>query len=324
MRVLVLAFAVAAALAGAQHAAAETYPARSITLVVPFPAGGPTDTLARIMAQRMTGPLGQSVIIENVSGANGGIGAGRVARAAPDGYTLILGNWNSQVANGAAYALQYDLVRDFAPVALLTSAPLWVTARADFPANSLTELIAWLKANPGKASAATVGVGSAAHVSGIYFQNQTGTSFQFVPYRGGAPAYQDLVAGQVDLMCAETSATLPYVRAGKIKVFAVMAKTRWFGAPDTPTIDEAGVPGIYISFWHGLWAPKATPGDAITKLNNAVVETFADPAVREKLAGLGIDIPPREQLSPEALGTFHQAEIAKWWPVIRAANIKAE
>ena len=231
------------------------------------PAGGPTNSIARILAQRMSRPLGQSVIIENVSGANGSIAVGRAARAAPDGYTLSLSNWNNAVANGAVYALKYDLVADLTPVALLTSAPLWILSRPTFPASNLADLIAWLKANPGLASAATVGAGSAAHVSGLYFQDRTATSFQFIPYRGGAPAYQDLLAGQVDLMFAEASATRPYVLGGKLRAYAVLAETLWFATPDIPTTDEAGAPGLHISFWHGLWAPSGTPSAVIGRLN---------------------------------------------------------
>jgi tripartite-type tricarboxylate transporter receptor subunit TctC len=324
MRALVLALAFAGALISAERAGAQAYPSRPITIVVGYPAGGPTDIITRILAQRMSEPLGQSIIIENVSGANGGIGAGRVARAPPDGYTLSLANWNNAVANGAVYPLKYDLATDFAPVALLTSAPLWIVARPTFPANNLAELVAWLKANPGKASAATVGAGSAAHVSGIYFQDRTATSFQFVPYRGGAPAVQDLVAGQVDLMCAEVSATLPYVRAGKLRAYAVLAKTRWSAAPDIPTAAEAGVTGLTISFWHGLWAPRGTQRGVIARLNGAVIGAFSDPSMRRTLTDLGLDIPAGAELTPEALGQFQKAEIEKWWPIIRAAGIRAE
>jgi tripartite-type tricarboxylate transporter receptor subunit TctC len=324
MRALVLALAFAGALVSAERAGAQAYPSRPITIVVGYPAGGPTDIITRILAQRMSEPLGQSIIIENVSGANGGIGAGRVARAPPDGYTLSLANWNNAVANGAVYPLKYDLATDFAPVALLTSAPLWIVARPTFPANNLAELVAWLKANPGKASAATVGAGSAAHVSGIYFQDRTATSFQFVPYRGGAPAVQDLVAGQVDLMCAEVSATLPYVRAGKLRAYAVLAKSQWSAAPDVPTAAEAGVPGLTISFWHGLWAPRGTPRGVIARLNGAVIEAFSDPSMRRTLTDMGLDIPSGADLTPEALGQFQKAEIEKWWPIIRAAGIRAE
>ena len=256
-------------------------------MIVPFPAGGPTDAVARIMAEPMRPSLGQPVIVENVTGAGGGLGAGKVARAAPDGYTLCVGNWNSHVANGATYSLQYDVLTDFEPVALLTSAPLWIVARKSMPAANLQELIAWLKANPDKASAGTAGIGTAAHLCGLYLQNNTGTRFQLVPYRGGAPAYQDLIAGQIDLMCADTSATASQVRSGNIKAYAVLSKTRWTEAPDVPTVDEAGLPGLYVSFWQGLWAPKGTPKDIIAKLSAAVMKAFSDPIIRRRFVDLG-------------------------------------
>jgi tripartite-type tricarboxylate transporter receptor subunit TctC len=319
-----LAVALAAALACATSALAQGYPLHPITMIVPFPAGGPTDTVGRVMAERMRTSLGQTVVIENVSGAGGTIGIGRVARAAPDGYTLAIGQWTTHVGSGAIYPLTFHVLHDFEPVSLLTSSPLWILGKNDLPAKNLTELIAWLKANPNKASAATVGAGSAAHMCIIYFQNNTGISFQFVPYRGGAPALQDLVAGQVDLGCLEASQTLGHYRGGKVKVFAVMDKSRFFPAPDVPTVDEAGSPGLHFPFWHGLWAPKGTPKDVVAKLNAAVVEAFADPAVRKRFTDLGMSIPPREQLTPETLYAHHKAEIEKWWPIIKAANIKVE
>jgi tripartite-type tricarboxylate transporter receptor subunit TctC len=323
-RFLQLASGVAALPAASRIARAQTYPTRPITMIVPFPAAGPTDAVARIMAEPMRVLLGQPVIVENVTGAGGTLGAGRVARAAPDGYTLSVGNSNSHVANGASYSLQYDILTDFEPVALLTGAPLWLVARKSMPAANLQELIAWLKANPDKASAGTVGIGTAAHLCGLYFQDRTGTRFLFVPYRGGAPAYQDLIAGQIDLMCADTSATAPQVRSGNIKAYAVMSKTRWSGAPDIPTVDEVGLPGLYVSFWQGLWAPKGTPKDIIARLNAAVMKAFADPAIRQRLADLGQEIPQLDQQTPEALRAFQKAEIEKWWPIIKAANIKGE
>jgi tripartite-type tricarboxylate transporter receptor subunit TctC len=318
------AFAFAVSLGTVSNALAQTYPSRPVTIVVPFPAGGPVDTLARILSERIRTSLGQPVVIENVAGAGGSIGVARVARALPDGYTLSLGNWNSHVSTEAIYPVQYDVLKDFEPVSRLPASRLWLVGRIGLPARDATELITWLRANPDKASGATAGAGSAAHLCGIYFQDKTGTRFQFVPYRGGAPAYQDLVAGHVDLMCADASATLPLVRGGKIKAYAVMANTRWSAAPDIPTMDEVGVPGLYISFWHGLWAPRGTPKDVIAKLNAAVVEALADPAVSQRLADLGQDIPPRDQLTSEALGAYHKAEIEKWWPIIKAAGIKAE
>jgi tripartite-type tricarboxylate transporter receptor subunit TctC len=315
----------AAALPGvARIVRAQAYPARPITMIVPFPAGGPTDTIGRIVAEGMRISLRQPVIIENVTGAGGTIGVGRVARAVPDGYTLSVGYLGTHVLNGAIYTLQYDVLRDFEPVALLASNPQLIVAKNGTPAKSLNELIAWLKANPGKASQGTAGVGSVAHVSGAYFQKETGTRFQFVPYRGAAPAMQDLIARQIDLMFDQAVNSLPHVRGGKIKAYAVTADTRLASAPEIPTVDEAGLPGFYISIWSGMWAPKGTPMDVVAKLNAAVVDALGHPTVRQQLAELGQEVPPRDQQTPEALGAFQRAEMEKWWPIIRAANIKAE
>ena len=305
-------------------ALAQDYPSHPITMVVPFPAGGPTDTLGRILSERMRVTLGQPIVIENVTGAGSTIGVAHAAQAAPDGYTLSLGNWTSFVGSGALYRTSYDLLKDFEPVSLLTFAPMLIVGKNALPVNDAKALIAWLKANPDTASAATVGAGSAAHVCGLYFQDRTNTRFQFVPYRGGAPAMQDLVGGQIDLMCAEASQTLTYLRSGKMKAFAVMAKTRWPALPDVPTTDEIGAPGMYISFWHGLWVQKGTPKHVIAKLNNAVVETLADQTVRQRLTDLGQIIATADQQTPSALAAYHRAEIEKWWPIIKAANIKVE
>ena len=305
-------------------ALAQDYPSHPITMVVPFPAGGPTDTLGRILSERMRVTLGQPIVIENVTGAGSTIGVAHAAQAAPDGYTLSLGNWTSFVGSGALYRTSYDLLKDFEPVSLLTFAPMLIVGKNTLPVNDAKELIAWLKANPDTASAATVGAGSAAHVCGLYFQDRTNTRFQFVPYRGGAPAMQDLVGGQIDLMCAEASQTLTYLRSGRMKAFAVMAKTRWPALPDVPTTDEIGAPGMYISFWHGLWVQKGTPKRVIAKLNNAVVETLADQTVRQRLTDLGQIIAAADQQTPSALAAYHRAEIEKWWPIIKAANIKVE
>jgi tripartite-type tricarboxylate transporter receptor subunit TctC len=305
-------------------ALAQGYPSHPLTMIVPFPAGGPTDTLARILTERMRISLGQPIIIENVTGAGATIGVGRAVHSEPDGYTLSIGNWTSHVGSAALYLVQYDLLKDLEPVALLTTAPLLIVGKNDLPAADARELIAWLRANPGKASAASVGAGSAAHVCGLYFQDKTNTRFQFVPYRGGAPAMQDLVAGQIDLMCAEASQTLAYVRSHKIKAFAVMAKERWPALPDVPTTDETGVPGMYISFWHGLWVPTGTPTEAVEKIHAAVVEALADPSARKNLTDLGQVIATPDQQTPAALAVHQKTEIAKWWPIIKAANIKVE
>jgi tripartite-type tricarboxylate transporter receptor subunit TctC len=324
-RLILFAFvAVAFGISGTSFSTAQVYPSRPITLIVPYSAGGPTDALARILVEHMRVSLGQSIVIENVTGAGGSLGVGRVSRATPDGYTFGIGQVSSNGFNGAVYKLPYDLLKDFEPVALLTVAPMWILGKIALPPNNITELIAWLKANGETASAAAVGMGSASHLCGLYFQNHTGTRFAFVPYRGAAPANQDLIAGQIDLFCPEASNSLPLVRSGKVKAYAVLSKTRWSAAPDVPTIDEAGLPGLYIPFWHAFWVPRSTPADVIMKLNAAAVAALDDPVLRQRLIDLGQEIPPREQRTPEALATFQKAEIEKWWPIIKAANIKAE
>jgi tripartite-type tricarboxylate transporter receptor subunit TctC len=311
-------------LAGVGIAAAQNYPSRPITIVVPYSAGGPTDTIARIMAERMRGPLGQTIVVENTTGAGGTIGVGRVARAAPDGYTISIGHWGTHVVNGVIYTLPYDVLNGFEPVAMIATNPQLVVTKKTVPAKDLKDLVAWLKANSATATQGTAGHGTASHISGVYLQNITGTRYQFVPYRGAGPAMQDLVAGQIDLMIDQAANSLPQVRAGTIKAYAVTDKTRLAAAPDIPTVDEAGVPGLHISIWHALWMPKGTPKAIIDKVNAAVVETLADTGVRQRLAELGQEIPAREQQTPQALYAYHKAEIEKWWPVIKAANIKAE
>ena len=324
MKTLLAALAAAATLAGTSPAAAQAYPSHSITMVVPFSAGGPTDTIARIMTERMGKALGQTVVVENVTGAAGSIGVGRVARAAPDGYTLSIGHWSTHVINGAVYKLSYDLLKDFEPVAMIATNPQLIVTNTSVPATNLTELVTWVKANQERVSVGTAGVGSASHVGGIYFQNIIGAKLLFIPYRGAAPAMQDLMAGQIDLILDQAANALPWVRSGKIRAYAVTAKARVAAAPDIPTVDEAGLPGLYIAIWHAIWVPKGTPKEIVARLNAAVVETLADPAVRQRLADLGQEIPSREQQTPEALGAYHEAEIAKWWPLIKAAGIKAE
>ena len=305
-------------------AAAQVYPARPITMVVPFPAGGSTDTIGRIMADGMRGPLGQSVIIENVGGASGNLGVGRVARAAPDGYTLILGSWPTHVLNAAIFTLPYNPLTDFEPVSLVAAQPLFIIAKKSMAANNLKELIAWLKANPGKATQGTAGRGGASHVAGVFFQTASGTKFQSVPYRGAAPAMQDLLSGQIDMMIDLAASALPQVRAGNVKAYAVTSKSRLAAAPDVPTVDEAGLPGFYVLSWHAIWVPKGTPQPVIAKLNAAAVAALADPTVRKRLADVGQDVYPPEQLTPDAMRAYQKAETEKWWPVIKAAGIRAD
>jgi tripartite-type tricarboxylate transporter receptor subunit TctC len=319
-----LLWAVALALLGIGEAGAQTYPSRPITIIAPFPPGGPSDALARILSGPLEAALGQPIVIENVGGAGGTIGAARVARADPDGYTLLIGQWGTQVVNPITYNLPYDAANDFAPIALLANTPQMIIARKDFPASDVRELIAWLKANPDKAQAGTVGAAGGAQVAGMYFQQVTGTRFGFVPYRGGAPAMQDLMAGRVDIMFDQAANALAQVRAGTIKAYAVMTEQRWHLAPDLPTIDEAGAQGLHVSYWHALFAPKATPPGVIAKINAAVVNALADAKVRQSFAAQGQDIWPREQQTPQALAALYKAEIDKWWPIIRDEHLHAE
>ena len=305
-------------------AQAQPYPARPITLVVPFAAGGPTDTVARILGERMGRALGQTIVVENTTGAAGSIAVGRVARATPDGYTVSIGHWSTHVINGAIYQLNYDLTKDLDPVALLPANPQLIISKKDVPASNLKELVDWVRANQDKVTAGTAGLGSASHVGGVYFQNFTKTKFTFVPYRGSGPAMLDLVSGTIDLMCDQSTNSLPQVRQNSVKAFAVTAPKRLASAPDIPTVDEAGLPGFYISVWHGLWVPHGTPKDVVAKLAAATQEALADPGVQKRLAELGQETPPREMQTPEGLAAFQKAEIEKWWPIIKAAGIKAE
>jgi tripartite-type tricarboxylate transporter receptor subunit TctC len=305
-------------------ARAQSYPTRPITMVVAFGAGGPSDVIARVVAEGMRPSLGQPVVIENVVGASGTIGVGRVARAAPDGYTLVFGNWATHVLNGPMFTLQYDLIKDFTPVALVSNDPLMIVGKKALPANNLKEFVAWLKANPDQATQGTTGAGGISTVGGLFFQRETGARFRFVPYRGGlAAAMQDLVAGQIDFMIDTAANSLPQVRAGTIKAFAVTSKARLATAPDIPTVDEAGLPGLYALNWQAAFLPKNAPKDVVAKLNGAIVTALAEPSVQTRLAGIGQAVFPRDQQTPEALAAFQKAEVEKWWPIIKAANIKA-
>jgi tripartite-type tricarboxylate transporter receptor subunit TctC len=302
---------------------AETYPARPITLVVGASAGGPTDTIGRIITERMRMSLGTTIVIEN-NGSAAGSAHGRVARAAPDGYTLSLGHWGTHVVNGAVYALTYDVYKDFEPVALISSNPYLMVGRLTLPADDLRGLVGWLKVNPVTATQGTSGAGSPGHIGGIMLQSILGVTWQFIPYRGASPVMQDLVAGQFDFTFTPPDQGMPQIRAGRIKVFAVSAKERLGIAPDVPTTDEAGLPGFYLSYWHGLWAPRGTPKDVVARLNAAVADALADLGVRQRLGELGQQVYPREQQSPEGLAALQKADIDKWWPMIKAANIRAE
>jgi tripartite-type tricarboxylate transporter receptor subunit TctC len=320
-----LASGAAALPAVSRIARAQAYPTRPITMIIPFSAGGPSDVIGRLLAERMRATLGQSVLVENSTGAGGTIGVGRVARAAPDGYTLGIGIWSTHVVNGAIYTLQYDVTKDFAPVSLISrELGTIIVAKKSTPAKDLRELIEWLKAGQGRATFGTAGVGSPPHIGGVLFQNLAGVAFQFVHYRGAAPVAQDLVAGQIDMAIDSPTTSLPQVRAGFIKAYAVTAKSRLPAAPDIPTADEAGLSGMYLSVWFALWAPKGTPTDVVTKLNLAARRALADPSMGSRLVDLGQEIFPPDQQTPEALGALQKADIEKWWPIIKAAGIKAE
>jgi len=307
----------AATLAGAQ-----AYPSRTVTLISPFPPGGSTDAVARVMAERMRHSLGQTVVVENVGGAGGSIGVGRVARATPDGYTINIGQWDNHVANGVVYNLNYDLQKDFEPIGLLSMNPQLLVARKTIPANDLRELVAWMKANPGKATFAVQQ--ASGQMAGTLLMQLTDTKVLFVPYKGGGPAMQDLIAGHIDLLVIQAAAAMSQVRAGTIKAFAILTPTRSPVVPGIPSADEAGVPGLYVPGWFGLYAPRGTPREAVARLNAAMVDALADPGLQKKFADFGIDVAPAELQKPEGFAAFHRAEVEKWWPMIRAAGIKAE
>jgi tripartite-type tricarboxylate transporter receptor subunit TctC len=319
-RTLLFAAAFVAAPAFSHVATAQTYPSRAITMIVPYPAGGPTDTIARLLAEQIGSSLGQPIIIENISGAEGSIGTGRVARAKPDGYTIELGTTSTHMLNGTLYSLSYDVLIDFMPISALAATPPFLFSRKTMPAKDLAELIAWLKANPNKAS---TGVSTTSvRLITAFFQKETGTQFTRVPYRGVAPAIQDLVAGQIDLLFSAPDA-LPLVRAGSVKVYAVASENRSALAPDIPTFGEMGLP-LSFSVWFALFAPKGTPREIIDCLNAATVQASTDPAVRSRLADLGMEVFPRGRQTPEALGALQKADAEKWWPIIKEFGIKAE
>src|SRR5215217_3605435 len=324
MKKPIVAAACFALLATVTAAAAQPYPSRPITMVVPFAPGGPNDTVARILVDRMSAVLGQSVVVENVTGANGNIGIARVARAAPDGYTIGVGSYNSHVVNGAVYNLSYDVLRDFEPVAMLSTSTSIVVGNKKLAANNLLELIAWLKTNPDKAMVGMPGAGSSVQVYSAFFQSLTGTRFQLIPYRGAGPVMQDLLAGHLDFGIESAATVLPQVQGGTVKPYAVTAKRRLPAAPDVPTVDEAGLPGFYTASWYGTWVPKSTPREIIGKLNAAIVSALGDPTAQARFVSFGQEVVPREQQTPEALGAWHKAEIEKWWPIIKAAGIKIE
>ena len=307
--------------AGIVSAQAQTYPTRQITLVVPFPPGGSTDVAARILAEHMRARLGQAVVIENVGGAGGSIAVGRVARAAPDGYTIDIGQWDTHVGS-IIYKLDYDLQKDFEPIGLISVNPQLMVAKKDLPASNLKELVAWMKANPDKIN--FVNQNAAANVTGVMFEKLTGQKLHYIPYRGAGPAMTDLVSGQVDLLVVQGAVALPQIRAGKIKAIANLSPQRSASMSDIPTSDESGVPGLYMSGWFGFFAPKGTPKDVIATLNSAMVQALADPAVRARFVELGLDVASREQQTPEGLSAFQKAEIEKWWPIIKEAGVQAQ
>jgi tripartite-type tricarboxylate transporter receptor subunit TctC len=324
MKLLVVSCAFVVAFAAGSIATAQTYPVKPITIVVPFSAGGPTDTLARLIGERMRKTLGQPILIDNTLGAGGTIGTGKVVKSPPDGYMVSIGHWGTHVVNGVYYTLPFNVLTDFEPVAMIATNPQVIISNNAVPAKNLKELIAWINANQQKALMGTGGIGGASHMAAVYFGNRIGVKFQFIPYKGGAPALAALLGGEINLYVTQVSNIAGHVKAGKVRAYAVTSPTRQAAAPDIPTVDEAGLPGMHTAIWHGIWLPKGTPKDVVMKLNGAIIETLNDPVIKQRFAELGQEIPPREQLTPEALFAHHKAEIDKWFPIIKAAGLKAE
>jgi tripartite-type tricarboxylate transporter receptor subunit TctC len=322
MRKIIL--AAIAMLAFGSVAAAQNFPSRPITIIVPFSAGGPSDAMARILAERMKVTLGETLLVENVTGAGGSVGVGRAVRSPPDGYTISFGHLGTHVVNGAIYPLTFDLLNDLDPVGLIGGNPMLIVSKNAVPAHNLKQLIDWIKANEAKVTFGTAGVGSGAHFAGLYFQSRIGTNARYVPYRGTGPAMQDLVAGNIDIIVDQASNSMPQVLGGKIRAYAVTDGKRIAAAPDVPSVDEAGMPGFHVRLWSGMWVPKGTPKDIIGKLNGALREALADPAVFKRFADLGLDAAPADQQTPEALRKHQKAEADKWWPMIKQVGVKPE
>ena len=324
MKVLLTVITFALMLGAGSFSAAQPWPSRSISIVVPFSAGGPTDTLVRIISEPMRRFLGQTVVVDNVTGGGGTIGVGRVARSPPDGYTVSVGHWGTHVINGAYYKLNYDLMKDLDPVGMFADNPQVVVSHNAVPAKDLKDLVAWIKTNPDKLQFGTGGIGGASHIAGIYFMNRVGMKTEYIAYRGGAPAMQALLAGEVNVYLTQVASAGPQTRPGKIRAYMVTSKNRQAAAPEIPTADEAGMPGLYTAVWHALWVPRGTPKDTNMKLNSALVEAMQDPLVRKRFIDLGQEIPTREGMTQQALAKHQKAEIDKWWPLMREAGIKAE